>query len=146
MQSTGLSDWERAKKNSGLTLTKLWGLAKEKRLVLVYLDGALAPLTVTFQTAKKISNLGLTKLWELAKEKRLVLVYVDGRTLIWFPSLLRLLTPADIPTEFSRRESELANPEEIRQLPVANGLTAEALPPKRRRGRPRKLPPPNTSG
>jgi hypothetical protein len=47
IQSTGLSDWEgvpltvtfqTAKKLSGLGLTKLWGLAKEGRIQLVYVD------------------------------------------------------------------------------------------------------------
>jgi hypothetical protein len=46
-QSNGLSDWENpltvtfqtAKKLSGLGLTKLWGLAKQGRIELVYVDG-----------------------------------------------------------------------------------------------------------
>jgi hypothetical protein len=46
-QSTGLSHWESpltvtfqtAKKLSGLGLTKLWGLAKQGRIELVYVDG-----------------------------------------------------------------------------------------------------------
>jgi hypothetical protein len=46
-QSTGLSDWESpltvtfqtARKLSGLGLTKLWGLAKQRRIELVYVDG-----------------------------------------------------------------------------------------------------------
>jgi hypothetical protein len=50
IQSTGLSDWESglgpltvtfqtAKKLSGLGLTKLWELAKQGRIQLVYVDG-----------------------------------------------------------------------------------------------------------
>jgi hypothetical protein len=50
IQSTGLSDWESApapltvtfqtaKRLSGLGLTKLWGLAKQGRIQLVYVDG-----------------------------------------------------------------------------------------------------------
>jgi hypothetical protein len=50
IRSTGLSDWENgpapltvtfqtAKKLSGLGLTKLWDLAKQRRLELVYVDG-----------------------------------------------------------------------------------------------------------
>jgi hypothetical protein len=49
IRSTGLSDWESspppltvtfqtAKKLSGLGLTKLWGLAKQGRIQLVYVD------------------------------------------------------------------------------------------------------------
>jgi hypothetical protein len=79
-----------------------------------------APLTVTFRTAKKLSGLGLTKLWELAKQGRIQLVHVDGRTLIWFPSLQALLTP--------RAASDP-------QLPR----------PRRRHGRPHKLPPAEAS-
>jgi hypothetical protein len=47
IQSTGLGDWESpltvtfktAKKLSGLGLTKLWELAKQGRIELVYVDG-----------------------------------------------------------------------------------------------------------
>jgi len=52
------------------------------------------PLTVTFATAKSVSGLGLTTLWALVKEKRLHVVRVGRRTLIVYPSLERLLTPA----------------------------------------------------
>jgi hypothetical protein len=106
-------------------------------------------ITVTFQKAKDLSGLGLTTLWRLAKEKRLELVYVDGRTLIWFPSLLRLLTPPDILAELGGGGSEPASREEIRRAadnapsaktrPQKRTSTEGAQPERRRRRRPPKV-------
>jgi excisionase family DNA binding protein len=52
------------------------------------------PLTVTVGTACTLTGLGPTKVWALIKEGRLEAVRLDGRTLIKFPSLERLLSPA----------------------------------------------------
>jgi hypothetical protein len=53
------------------------------------------PLAVTFKVAKRISGLGITTLWDLAKKNRITLIRPPGtrRTLIYYPSLKKLLSP-----------------------------------------------------
>jgi hypothetical protein len=75
----------------------------------------LPPLAVTFPTARQISGLGFTTLWKLAREGRLEVVRIGRRTLITHRSLARLLLPPE----------------------------PDPLQP-RRRGRPRKVPTPET--
>jgi hypothetical protein len=67
---------------------------------------------VTFKVATKITGLGNTTLWKFGKEGRIQLVRPPGtrRTLIFYASLKKLLSPE--PTD---------------------------TPPQRRRGRPRKV-------
>jgi hypothetical protein len=74
-------------------------------------DGS--PLAVTVQRACELSGLGQTSIWHCLKTGRLKAVHVPGlrRTLVSYPSLVRLLSP----------------PSDVRPEPQP-----------RRRGRPRK--------
>jgi hypothetical protein len=75
------------------------------------------PITVTIREACKISGLGPTTLWKLRKAGRLKTAQIQGidRALILYSSLQELLTP---------------DPSENTKTP----------PPRRGRGRPRKVP------
>jgi hypothetical protein len=69
------------------------------------IDGS--PLAVTVQRACELSGLGPTTIWAFLKDGRLEAVRVPGvrRTLVSYPSLVRLLAPAaqSAPPPESRR-------------------------------------------
>jgi excisionase family DNA binding protein len=75
--------------------------------------GGLAPLAVTIATTCELTGFGLTTVWQLLKDGRLKAVRVPGirRTLVDYPSVVQLLRSS-----------------------------LEAPAPRRRRGRPRKVP------
>jgi hypothetical protein len=76
------------------------------------------PITVTVPRACELSGFGLTTIWKFIKEGRLKVRRVPGvdRTLVLFSSLKELLTPDP-----------------------SNTTKTKTLPPRRPRGRPRKV-------
>jgi hypothetical protein len=78
------------------------------------------PITVTFPTAKRISGLGMTTLWQLAKDQRIEVVRVGRRTLILYASLERLLAPASGPSAASKPKRRCGRPP---KLPRSSGAT-----------------------
>jgi hypothetical protein len=69
-------------------------------------DGdALTPLTVTIGKACELTGFGPTSIWAFLKSGRLQAVRVPGvrRTLISYPSLVRLLAPPSEPPAPPRR-------------------------------------------
>jgi hypothetical protein len=67
--------------------------------------GDLEPLAVTFKVASMITGLGNTTLWKFGKEGRIKLIRPPDtrRTLIYYPSLKKLLTPEPVDTQQPRR-------------------------------------------
>ena len=73
-----------------------------------------SPLAVTVQRACELSGLGPTSIWAFLKDGRLEAVRVRGirRTLVSYPSLVRLLAPPSAskptPSRHSRRRKSTA--------------------------------------
>ena len=93
--------------------------------------GASAPIAVTIAEACRQTGLGQTTIWNFAGEGRLELIRPPGirRTLVSYPSLVKLLTPS---TEAPRRKR--GRPRKAEQQVQHTAPT----PSPRRRGRPRK--------
>jgi hypothetical protein len=84
------------------------------------------PITITVPETKRLSGLGHTKLWELIGDGTLETVSVGRRRLVIYASLCKLLTPETSGHDGPRFDQKTAG-QSLQQ-------------PRRRRGRPGKVP------